>query len=276
MYKDIVLSALLGKVEDSPLEQACLLAEASDATVTALVAASFFVPATAAWAYYRPGTYPDLEAAGTAALQRQVDDVEERLATVSARHCVRGVAEFWLTASEICTRQSLTADLVVMGVGRPIEPDQQKLFAGVLAGSGRPVLATPTNAHARQFHHVLIAWKNTREAARALRDAMPIIEKADVVEILLVGDADEDRALPGVPAASLVEHLRLHGVGARIVRLPRMEAATGWIIADFALTSGADVIVAGGYGHARAMEHVFGGVTSYLLKYSPVPVLFSH
>lgn len=276
MYKDIVLSALLGKVDDSALAQACMLADASQGSVTTLVAASYLMPATAAWTFYRPGTYPDLDSVGAAALQHYVDDAEKHLANTPVKHSVRGVAEFWMTASEICVSNSLLADLIVLGVARPIEEDQQKLFAGTLTGSGRPILVVPTNASARRLRHVLIAWKNSREAAHALRDAMPILQGASVVEIVQVGESEIDPSTPGVSAANLVEHLRLHGVTARAVHLARTEAETGWTIADYALTSGADLIVAGGYGHPRAMEYVFGGVTLYLLKYAQIPVLFSH
>jgi nucleotide-binding universal stress UspA family protein len=276
MFKDILLPVLLGDLDESATQQACMLAGRMGATVVALVAASYFVPATADCVYQRAGTYPDMASAGAAILGRYVSEVRKRLATEPISHEVRGVAEFWWTPSEIVVRHALASDVIVLGVGRPIEDPSQKLFAGALMGSGRPVLAVPAAVQAREFHHVLVAWKNSREAARALHDSLPILQQARTVEILLAGQDKLDSTPANYRADSLVEHLQRHGVTARIVRLPRTPMATGWAIVDYAVTSGAGLIVAGGYSHARAMEHVFGGVTLYLLKFSPVPVLFSH
>lgn len=274
MFKDILLPILQGERDESAMRQACVLARSTDANVVALVAASYYVPAAAGWASYREGSYPDMKSAEAAVLARYVDEVQERLDAERISHEVRGVAEFWFTPSEIVVRHASACDLIVLGAGRPPEDMSLKLFAGALAGCGRPVLVVPAAEPAREFRHVLVAWKESREAARALADSMSILEQARTVEILLVGQDEAVRT--GCSADQLVEHLRLHDVAASIVRLPKTPLATGWMIADYAVTSRADLIVAGGYTHPRAVEHVFGGVTLYLLKFSPVPVLFSH
>ena len=75
---------------------------------------------------------------------------------------------------------------------------------------------------------------------------------------------------------SLMGHLERHGVSATVVRRSGKHADAGEAILEHARESGADLIVAGGYSHPRALEQVFGGVTRHLLEHSPIPVLFSH
>jgi nucleotide-binding universal stress UspA family protein len=121
---------------------------------------------------------------------------------------------------------------------------------------------------------VLLAWDGGRTAARAVGDAMPFLEKAKQVEVVIVGakppKSDE------VPGADLGEHLARHGITTTVKRITAPDNNVASTILSHAADSSADLIVMGGYGHSRLREFVLGGVTRGLLESMTVPVLMSH
>ena len=169
------------------------------------------------------------------------------------------------------------ADLVVLGQNDPKHftplvswdfPQQVFLHAG------RPVLVVP---YAGEFktvgERVVVAWHDSREAARALADALPVLRHARQVSVLsLVHPRDSDRAQPleGVGA-----WLQRHGIEATL-RREVTELDAGNALLSRACDLGADLIVMGGYGHTRITELVVGGVTRSVLAQMTVPVLISH
>ncbi|WP_119157669.1 universal stress protein [Caldimonas tepidiphila] len=170
------------------------------------------------------------------------------------------------------------ADLVVVGQHEPgsassMPPD---LPQQVLMDSGRPVLIVPYAAEAAApGRTVLVAWDRSREAARAVSDALPLLGRAAAVHVVMflpAGDTD----LPGTPpGADLAQWLARHGVRADVARVPT-PIDTGNALLSHAADLGADLIVMGGYGHSRLRETVLGGVTRTVLRHMTVPVLMSH
>jgi nucleotide-binding universal stress UspA family protein len=143
--------------------------------------------------------------------------------------------------------------------------------------AGRPVLVVPPSVSALEGRRALVAWKDTREARRAVADALPLLAHAE--EVLVVeavsGDAEErDQALRR--AGDVAGLLARHGATARGEALE----VRGRTVADELLLAaerhGADLVVAGGYGHARLREWAFGGVTRDLLARCPMCCLLSH
>jgi nucleotide-binding universal stress UspA family protein len=275
MFKDILLPVLEGEIPESALHHARVLAQGCGGRVTALVAVSVYLPASADWVRLPLGTYETLHQAATAALAEQVRHVEARLARETVQHDVRGSQAFWSTPAEVLAAYAHDADLIVLEARRPLDEPGRHLFAGALIGSGRPVLLVPANDAPHALGRVLVAWKDSREAARALHDAMPLLQAATRVDVLIV---DREGSTPdnGDSDALLMEHLRRHDIQARLLHQPRTGASTGETIAAHALQMHADLIVSGGYGRSRALEQVFGGVTRFLLEHATVPVFFSH
>jgi nucleotide-binding universal stress UspA family protein len=274
MFKDILLPMLEGDVPESALHHARVLAEGSGGRVTALVAVSAYLPASVDWVRRPLATFDTLHQAATAALAEQVRNVEERLARETVQHDVRGSQAFWSTPAEILAEHAHTVDLIALEVRRPLDEPGRQLFAGALIGSGRPVLLVPATDEPHALGRVLVAWKPSREAARALHDAIPLLKSATRVDVLVVdregSNREDDRE------ALLVEHLQRHDIAATLVRHPATGTATGEEIAAYATRMHADLIVCGGYGRSRALEQVLGGVTRYLLEHATMPVLFSH
>lgn len=157
------------------------------------------------------------------------------------------------------------------------EPIWQMLAEDVLLGGGRAVLLVPDDYRAPgSVERPFLCWDDSRAAARAMTEAMPFLQRAKSVA---VGMVDADTGFDGewrMPEADVARHLARQGVTAEIVPI----AARGHAVADAlqraAAERGADLIVLGGFGHARAIEWAFGGVTRDMLKTAAVPLLMAH
>jgi nucleotide-binding universal stress UspA family protein len=173
------------------------------------------------------------------------------------------------------------ADLTVVGQPNPYDAsDDTNRDATVvtpLMSSGRPVLVVPfAGEFTRIGQHVLVAWNASREAARAVNDALPLLEKAAKVTVLAVNPRQGIVGHGDVPATDIALHLARHGVKAEAAHTVANDIPDGDVLLSYAADLGADMIVAGGYGHSRAREMVFGGVTRTLIEEMTVPVFLSH
>jgi nucleotide-binding universal stress UspA family protein len=171
------------------------------------------------------------------------------------------------------------ADLAIIGQPDPEggQPGATMVTEQVLFSAGRPVLVVP---HEGQFEgagrRVLVGWNASREAARAVNDALPLLARAEAVTVLAV---NPDR-LPGVhgaePGADIALHLARHGVAAEAVQVAAPGIADAESLLNLASELSADLLVVGAYGHSRLREMVLGGVTRRLLQSMTLPVLMSH
>ena len=172
------------------------------------------------------------------------------------------------------------ADLAIIGQRDP--GDASQLMAGnvaetTLLSSGRPVLMLPyVGSYPTVGRKLLVAWKSTREAAHAVNDALPLLRQADNVTVLSINPKEGIGGDGDVPAADIVLHLARHGIKASAAHTVAMEISEGDALLSYADDIGADLIVAGGYGHSRTRELVLGGVTRTLLTTMTVPVFLSH
>jgi nucleotide-binding universal stress UspA family protein len=156
-------------------------------------------------------------------------------------------------------------------------PGERSVFSSLLFDSGRPVMMVPQRARwPAQLEKAVVAWRPSPEASRALHDALPLLRRARSVDVVMVEPRVGETSHGEVPGADIAQHLSRHGVKVEIVSLPREGASTAEAILRHAAQVGAQLIVAGGYGHSRVREQVFGGVTRGLFEHATVPVLFSH
>jgi len=169
------------------------------------------------------------------------------------------------------------ADLVIYGQGSP----EYRLPTGfdpedVIMASGRPVLVVPyAGKFATLGRRVLVAWDGSREAARAAHDALPLIEKAELVTLMTVSDSEAgfERGRPMLQR--MLRNLERHGIPARTEEALRGDLSVSDALLSRAADFAADLIVAGAYHHSQLRESLFGGVTRDLLERMTVPVLMS-
>lgn len=171
------------------------------------------------------------------------------------------------------------ADLTILG---QLDPDRQAdrirpRPEQVALASGRPILMVPYAGHfATVGRRVVIGWNATREAARAVNDAMPLLTAADIVTVLMVDPRGGPDGHGDVPGADISLHLARHGVKAEIERTVSADLPVGEVLLSRAADLAADLLVMGAYGHSRARELLLGGATRSLLRSMTIPVLMSH
>jgi len=172
------------------------------------------------------------------------------------------------------------ADLAILGQHDPDDATVSSATeapATALLSSGRPVLVIPyIGAVPTLGQTVLVGWKSGREAARAVNDALPLLRQAQSVTVLAINPEEGIGGDGDVPAADIALHLARHGVKAAAAHTVAKEVPEGDVLLNHADEIGADLIVAGGYGHTRLREFAFGGVTRTLLTTMTVPVFLSH
>ena len=166
-------------------------------------------------------------------------------------------------------------DLAIVGQAqREHGASEELMIEGALFESGRPVIVVPYIQKAGlTLERVLACWDGGRTAARAIGDAMPLLERAKAVDLVIVA---EERKNDEISGAAMSEHLARRGVAVDVKRMSAGDIAIEDVILSYAADSGADFMVMGGYGHSRLREFVLGGVTRGILASMTVPVLMSH
>lgn len=143
--------------------------------------------------------------------------------------------------------------------------------------SGRPVLVVPCGAEVTSLgQRVLVAWNGSREAVRAVHDALPLLKRASFVQVVVVNPQVGYGEHGAVPGADICVHLARHGVQAEAYVAHTDNQAIGAALLTQATAIGADLVVMGAYGHSRFRELVLGGVTRHLLRHLQVPMLMAH
>ncbi len=172
--------------------------------------------------------------------------------------------------------EARAADLLIVGQSRgPVDVCRSLDPGTAILKTGRPILVVPPGVGTLKAECVLIGWKDSREARRAVQDSLPLLHEAKSVAILEVCDdgleAAGQRRVDDV-AQYLTQHRITVGTA---TAMAATEPAADQLV-KFAGETGADLIVTGGYGHSRLGEWIFGGVTRDLLKSSPMCCFFSN
>jgi nucleotide-binding universal stress UspA family protein len=167
-------------------------------------------------------------------------------------------------------------DLSVVGQAEPNKVAPEDLIIeAALFDSGRPVIVVPyVYKDPLKLDRVLVAWDGSRAAARALGDALPVLTRATVVEVVLA--TTEPVKSDEIPGADVAEMLARHGLAVELQRIGTAGISVADTLLNHAAESAANLIVMGGYGRSRLREFVLGGTTRAMLTSMTVPVLMSH
>jgi nucleotide-binding universal stress UspA family protein len=146
----------------------------------------------------------------------------------------------------------------------------------LLLSSGAPILVIPSGWKSGSIgNKILVGWNASREARRAVADALPFLVAANSVTLLVV-DSEERAGRHGEePGADIALYLARHGARIDVEQVLSKGTPVADIILSYAADHGMDLIVIGAYSHARFVEMVFGGVTRTLLRQTPIPILLS-
>ena len=196
-----------------------------------------------------------------------------RLAAVSAES--RLVEATVSGATNVFGSIARTFDLSVVGQAEPKSMRDDLMIEGALFDSGRPVLVVPYIQRAGlKLDRVMVCWDGSRNAARAINDAMPFLTRAKAVDVVTIG-AGKDKT-GEIKGADIAQHLARHGLNVELRRINAGDVDVANVILSDAADRDADFIVMGGYGHSRLREFVLGGATRGILSSMTVPTLMSH
>lgn len=171
------------------------------------------------------------------------------------------------------------ADLIVVGQVNPDrEPDLPvALPEDLVFDAGRPILVVPyVGAFATVGERILIGWNGSREAARALGDAMPLLRQAQRLTVMAVNPPPGAEGLGDEPGADIARHLARHFSRVEASHITTRAIDPGDTILNTVSDESCDLVVMGAYGRSRLRELVLGGMTRYMLQHMTVPVLMSH
>jgi nucleotide-binding universal stress UspA family protein len=276
MIKDILVQMDASPAASRRLDLALMLAERTEAHVVGLHVDSF----------EQMVMYPDIYASQLMELMaaeaaRAVAGARTRFDQAIAG---RAITTEWRAVKGLVDRKlaehARYADLVVLGQN---DPDEAKTASAARVAelvpltSGKPCLVVPYTKGPSGFgDNILVAWDGSREASRAVADAMPLLRAAKQVTVAQIQAAPGDPFAGGLDLNAFSAHLARHGIALET----RTEATEGRSVAQallsLAASFSADLIVMGAYGHTRLRELILGGVTQEVLARMTIPVLMSH
>lgn len=277
-YKSLLVHVDTSQAAERRLEFAFRLAQRFDARLSAILTltqpeiSSFYVMAGSA----------DFLAEHARVNHERRELLERFFKAETAR---TGVPTDWRVttayANEIVPAAARFADLVIAGQFDPNDPDAlvaNQFLEHLILDTGRPVLIVPyTGTFATIGTHVVLAWDQSREAARAVADSLPIVRMAKQTTIVTLGAQGGEPPESRLPGADIAAVVARHGAEVAVDELPTVStAAVGDTLLSHAADLGADLLVMGCYGHARWRELVLGGASRTVLKSMTMPVLMSH
>jgi nucleotide-binding universal stress UspA family protein len=274
MIKDIVVHLSVGKPRDIAGDYAISVASAFDAHLSGVACVyepvvGMTFPSVAA------SVIDDFRAQSRAEADRAKRAFDEgtRRAGISAESIIISA-----TASGAAAKFGELArdyDLSIMAQAQPDGDIAESLaIEGALFSSGRPVLVVPyIQSTGLKLDRVMVCWDGSRNAARAVGDAMPFLLRAGTVDIVTAESRDRRNELAG---AKIAAHLARHGLKVELKPIVASGVDVADTILSYAADSATDLIVMGGYGHTRLREFILGGATSGILGAMTVPTLMAH
>lgn len=223
--------------------------------------------------------------AGAIVLKLDAERRERALASFTRAVQAEGPAVSWseLGTEPVIwgfTQQALYADLLVLGQHEPDAPTARDVppdfIESVLLGSGKPALVVPYAGEVKTVgDNILVAWSPSRESARALCAALPLLQKAQQVHVVTWS---EETSAPQAASErrQIEQYLAAHGVKATLHWYGDGPGNPGDRLLSLTTDLGSDLLVMGCYGHSRARELVLGGATRTVLKSMTLPVLMAH
>jgi nucleotide-binding universal stress UspA family protein len=272
----VMVNLALDQPNRARLEVAGQLAERFDAGLVGVAAAQFSPPL-----YYTTGEMAqDLIEQGEASVRKRLSELETEF-----RDTIKDRAKYldWRSALDFPARfviqETRCADIVVTGGHSPAFSDAFALASpkDLVMQTGRPLLVVPDGTDWLDLRTVLVAWKDTTEARRAVADSLPLLRKAKNIVVAEIPEADGERSLAEARVGDVTAWLARHGLIAtpRVPEGNRNRGAPAQLD-DIADDLGASLIVAGAYGHSRFRELVLGGMTQHLVTQCARCVLLSH
>ncbi len=283
MIKNVLVPYVNENTEAGPLATALTICAQFEAQLAVLIAVDVPLPMPNEWVPMSGDVYMRLREQILLSVQPLAERMRQRFAQQNSGNLgvqteVRVVETVLMAPSPMATMHGHYADLIIVpsAVGADAGVAHE-YFVNLLIGSGRPILVVPpTFAGKTVANRAVIAWQPSRETTRAVHDALPLLKASKSVDILIIEPEVGEFAHGDQPGADIAAHLAKHGLKVQVYTRARMGHTVAESILHHAKEVGADLLVAGGYGHSRFREFLLGGVTRELLRNTHLPILFSH
>jgi nucleotide-binding universal stress UspA family protein len=276
-YKTLLVS--LNEIErlDAVLKMAAALAVQQQSHVIGL----YVIPAPAVYPAVGPYVVPEVFDGLTRYFEEQLKDAKGKFDAAVQRSKLTGqwleVKALTPVMSETVSEIGRIADLIIVSEANRDGKNGVELdfVENLILGTGRPLLILPRSSGADlNTDRIVCAYDGSKEAARALHDAIPLLQRSKDVRLFWV-DPDSDPARPP-PGSDMAESLRRHGIEATAESLPSGGINPAEVVVAKGRELGAGMVVMGAYGHSRIREFVLGGATRHALANITIPLLMSH
>ena len=275
-YATVMVSLALDQPNEARIEAAGQIAEKFDAGIVGVAVAQFSPPL-----YFTSGEQAQgLIDQGRAALIKRMSELEAQFLAATKN---RAKSVEWRSAIDFPARyilsQARCADIIVSGGHSDAFSDPFALASpkDLVMQAGRPLLVVPDAVSWLDLRSIVVAWKDTTEARRAIVDSLPLLRKAKDVTVVEIVEAGDSRPAAASRVRDVVGWLSRHGIGAsELVPENTGDRDVAAELDQIAVDAGAGVIVAGAYGHARFRELILGGMTQHLITQTARCVLLSH
>jgi nucleotide-binding universal stress UspA family protein len=275
-YPTVMVSLALDQSNEARLEAAGQFAERFDAGIVGIAAAQFSPPL-----YFTSGEQAqNLIDQGRASIKKRISELEAQFREATRNRVKHSE---WRSAIDFPARYVLQearcADIVVSGGQNEALSDPFAVASpkDLVMQAGRPLFVVPDGVNWLDLRSVLVAWKDTLEARRAIGDSLPMLRKAKNVIVAEIVERADGRSAAESRVRDVVAWLSRHGVSAsELVSDNRGDHDATLQLDGIAADVGAGVVVAGAYGHSRFRELILGGMTQHLITQSKRCVLLSH
>ncbi|WP_180899844.1 universal stress protein [Martelella soudanensis] len=225
---------------------------------------------------YSAADFDEMQSQARAKGDKIAAALEGPLSDLDVRHELRRfdvVSSRW---QQTILAEARLYDLFVSTLPQEDDHEAMALVESVLFGAGHSVLLVPPKCISTlDFSTIVLGWRNTREAARAVDEALPFLKRAENVSVCMIGDDELGRIERVTQGNDIARHLDRHGVAVELNPLPEGKGVGATLLEEADLLN-AGLIVMGGYGHTRLREWVLGGATREIMKKSEISVLMAH
>ena len=262
---------------DADIDLAAALCAEAGAHLSVYVVATAAPPPVGAYAAMISDAWVQERQDDTDRLETRLAELTARLAAKQVRADITGAYPEAAWAHEVIGRRGRYADLTFIGPDMlSSETLKDAIIEGALFSSAKPLLLMPAGwTPTLQPRRVMVAWDSHIEAARAVREALPMLKTAEEVRIVLVDPEEGEDAHGDEPGADAAVYLARHGVKVGVDRLPSSGRAVVDVLRRHAVDMAADMIVMGAYGHSRLRQRILGGVTRSMIENPPLPIFMA-
>ena len=277
MIKDIILNLEHQVARDPARDFAISIAEICNSHLAGVVFA--YTPQFPGYVVLE--LPPDIVAQMTAESEKSAMVAIERFDAAAKRSLISAEHRLLRTlggeAPAILATLAHRFDLSVFMQSEPDRVDNDDIIETALFQSGRPLIVVPyIQKDGLKLDRVVCCWDGSRAAARAFNDALPLLTRANTVDLLIVLNEKTNSDNREIRGVEMAKHLARHDVKVQLERIPAPDIDVTSAILSYVADNSGTLIVMGGYGHSRLREIILGGVTREMLKSMTVPVFMSH